>query len=527
MTTYNLTTDGREVKILPRLPEAIYDTLKAVLSYVPTGAEFAPNHRSQQWRTVNGQRKYNAAAQWDGRIALLKKGRGNGPHSFPIGLLDQALAHLAKFQGYTFNVVQTVPAVAPTTDTLHGKQVILKDESITIVIRDYQARFAAALLSRTHSMGEMATGGGKSVVIGELLVKFPTLRRLVTVPSKELMHQTAADLEAMLGVPVGRVGDNIHKVENVTVAVINSVAAALSEKARVKRPEIAAWIEGVQMWVCDESHLSASDQYKAADEAMPLTQRRYGVSATLVREDGAEMIFHGFFGPIVSRVPAWELIQAGWLIKPRIEVHVVVHRYTHDGTGGKSKPKFDDVYAADITYNLERNMLIAAQAERCLKENRWPVLILISDLAHGQNLQDLIADLGPTGFLRGEDNRKTRDMVVKTLKCGELPFLVASTIFDVGVDIPPLRSVILAGSGQAQSRIRQRVGRGLRPDMYSALNQIVGPKEEVLIIDFEDREKYFLHGHSMQRQAYFRESFPGCTTVWKEGKRLQTFDDLF
>lgn len=522
--SYTLTTDGREVKITPRLPDVISDSLKGFLSYTPTGSEWAPNHVRNQWRMVDGKRQFNARAKWDGKVSVYKKGHPGHPHRFPIGLLDDALKHLGKFPAYSFSVVPTLTAISPTQATLHGKQVVLKGEAITIEIRDYQAAFVKDLLARTHAMGEMATGGGKSVVIGELLVKFPTLQRLVTVPSKELMHQTAADLEAMLGIKVGRLGDGIHDVQPVTVAVINSVAQALSERGRKSRPTVAAWIEGVQMWVCDESHLSATDQYKAADEAMPLTQRRYGVSATLVREDGAEMVFHGMFGPIVKRISAWDLIQAGWLVRPRIEMHVVDHDYIHNGP---KKPKFDDVYASEITYNLDRNLLIGQLAHRALTEKRWPVLTLISDLDHGQNLQDLMAQLGPTAYLQGEDSHKVRHAVLKKLKAGELPFLVASTIFDIGVDIPPLRTVILAGSGKAQSRATQRVGRGLRPDLHSVLNTLVGPKEEVWIFDFEDREKFFLQDHSLLRRSYYNANYPGCVTTWKNGVKLQDFGDLF
>lgn len=516
---YTLSANGHEVKITPRLNDTLADVLKKTLSYVPTGSEWSPNHFNNQWRVVNGKRQFNPRARWDGSVSLFKKNNKHLPNSFPYGLLETALEALQKASpGDTFDVICEVPPCAPSADTLNNKNVLLKGNAVTIQVRDYQAATVEALLKRSHAMAEVATGGGKSVIIGELLVKFPQLRRLVTVPSKSLMHQTATDLEGMLGVPVGRWGDGKYDLQEVTVAIIDSVAR------NIDKPEVATFLSKVDMWVCDESHLSAADKYKDVDKMLYNTSRRYGVSATLMREDAAEMVFHGIFGPCVIQFSAAELIKRGWLIKPRIQIHVVEHSFVYEGE--KKKPPFDDVYAADITYSMERNMLIGELAKRCKDENMWPCLILVSDLAHGENLQDIISRYGPTGFLQGESSQKIRAEVLTKLKNAELPFLVASTIFDIGVDIPQLRSVILAGSGKSQSRAVQRVGRGLRHDPSSPVSDRLGPKEEVLIIDFEDREKYFLREHSLLRRSYYNLAYPGCVTTWKNGIKLQDFGDV-
>lgn len=513
---YTLSADGHEVKITPRLNDTLADVLKKALSYTPAGSEWSPNHFNNQWRVVNGKRQFNPKARWDGSVSLFKKNNRHLPNSFPYGLLETALEALQKASPTdTFELVKLIPLHKPEDITLNNKKVVLKGQEITIEVRDYQQQTVEALLTRSHAMAEVATGGGKSIIIGELLSKFPSLRRLVTVPSKSLMHQTAADLEGMLGVPVGRWGDGKKDLQNVTVAIIDSVAR------NIDKQEIVDFLSGVEMWVCDESHLSAADKYKDVDKLLFNTSRRYGVSATLMREDNAELIFHGMFGPCVVKFPAAELIKRGWLVKPRIQIHVVEHNFVHEGE--KKKPSFDDVYATDITYSMDRNTLIGELARRCKEENMWPCLILVSDLAHGENLQDIISRYGKTAFLQGDTLQKVRNEVLNMVKNAELPFLVASTIFDIGVDIPQLRSVILAGSGKSQSRAVQRVGRGLRHDHSSPVSALLGPKEEVLVIDFEDREKYFLRDHSLLRRSYYNIAYPGCVTTWKNGVKLQDF----
>ena len=73
--------------------------------------------------------------------------------------------------------------------------------------------------------------------------------------------------------------------------------------------------------------------------------------------------------------------------------------------------------------------------------------------------------------------------------------LVASTIFDEGVDIPEIDALILAGGGQSYIKNIQRVGRALRPKMH---------KDYVVIYDFLDGrnpkdKKDYLAQHTRSR----------------------------
>lgn len=506
---HTLTYDGNTVKIRPKLWEPIAERLSNELSYEPTGAEFAPTHQSQQWRRgKDGKPVFNKKAKWDGKVRLFKKGRGDHNH-FPTGLLETALKVLRPvLKPENIHLIPEVPQkVIDPSRTLHGKTVTLKGKPITIRVRDYQREVKDALLSAPfgRAMAESPTGSGKSIIIGETIYVFPDDVVLVTVPSLSLLHQTSADLEALLGEEVGIVGDGIRKIRRVTVATPDSLNHG------VKHEEIVQWLLSVGVWILDESHLSAADVYVAIGEYMPNTHHRFGVSATLRREDNAEMVFHGLVGPLTLKISPMRLIDEGWLVRPRIEMHVIQHEFEHHGP---KKPKWSDVYKTCIAQNTERNNYVFEQAFRCLREERLPCLILVKDLEHGEILQDLLAQMGPTAYLQGEDKQEIREEVIAKVKTNEIPFLVASTIFDIGVDIPELRSVILAGAGNSESRAIQRVGRGLRASPG---------KNDVLIIDFEDRETYFLLDHSIKRKKLYNEYYPGCVTTWKNGKVLPEF----
>ncbi len=523
---YTIAVDGNEARITPRLPDLQAERISKALSYEKRGSEWAETHVKQQFKTVRQadgsfKRQFNKRAHWDGKTTLFHKNhKAWGYNSFPTGLLPQAVNCLKPVvEG--LDVKLLCPLTPPTSDTLHGRTVTLKGRPTTIEIRDYQQEVVQALLDapNRYGMAESPTASGKSVIIAELLVKFPTLKILVTVPSKSLLNQTARDLEGLLDEQAGRWGDKKRDLsKRVTVAIIDSVYSGCGTKKpdgknEIPRdPEAIAFLATIDYWVSDESHLSATQKYQVPAGYLTRTQRRSGVSATLRREDDAELVFHGMFGPLVIRILPMRLIQEGWLAWPRVELHRIQHNYIHTGEG--RNPKYPDVRRAEIVNHENRNHFWLEQAYRCKREGRLPVLILVQDLDHGQILQDMISELGPTAYLMGDDETDVRDDVVEAVQRGEIPFLIASTIFDVGIDIPELKAILLAGAGQSAAKTIQRAGRGLRKTQPRWVH------EEVLIVDAYDEERYFFGSHSAARSWWFREYYPGCITEYRNGKLL-------
>ena len=71
--------------------------------------------------------------------------------------------------------------------------------------------------------------------------------------------------------------------------------------------------------------------------------------------------------------------------------------------------------------------------------------------------------------------------------------LIGSTILDVGVDVPSVGMIVLAGGGKAEVATRQRIGRGLR-------RKKAGPNV-AFIIDFADDHNMHLKSHYFERRA--------------------------
>jgi superfamily II DNA or RNA helicase len=95
------------------------------------------------------------------------------------------------------------------------------------------------------------------------------------------------------------------------------------------------------------------------------------------------------------------------------------------------------------------------------------------------------------------------------LKSGATQVLIGSTILDVGVDVPAVGMVILAGGGKAEVGTRQRIGRGLRAKQ-SAPNVC-------FVVDFADDANRTLMEHALTRRTILTTTPGFCENILPEG----------
>ena len=103
------------------------------------------------------------------------------------------------------------------------------------------------------------------------------------------------------------------------------------------------------------------------------------------------------------------------------------------------------------------------------------------------------------------------------MKDGFTDVLVASKIFDQGVDIPELDALILAGSGKSTGRALQRIGRVIRK--YPG-------KEKAIVIEFMDNCKY-LKNHSEVRMESIKPKKFQIKELNKKAKKNFAKESLF
>lgn len=454
-------------------PEAV-DALRLATSYRPAG---------YQYTTLFKRGKS------DGRVKLLKHNR------FPAGLLGRVIGVLdAHGVGYDVDS-ETARAVRPSVDlAVEG----LED-------RWYQAEAVEAGLLSPRGVIRCPTGGGKTAIIAGLIAARGK-PALVVVPTIDLLYQTKGFLEEHLvdemgyAIRIGQMGDGVvDPGPSVTVATARTAANALGvayesyefgeyddkDDTDVDPKALRGFFEEVGTLVVDEAHiLGAQTVYDLATKVP--APNKYGFSASPWRDDGADLMIEAATGPVIYKIGTKTLVDEGWLVPPVIQV-VPTRGWWRPAAWGQAcvgcgaqrqrvptdrgsrwqercdacnssrwRSEFQQAYAREIVENPVRNWRIAEQ----VKALDGPTLLLVKQVKHGRLLQQLIPG---SVFLSGKDKGVDRLRAYNALRAGLTQTIVATTIADLGLDLPALRNLVLAAGGKSTTRHLQRIGRVARP----------------------------------------------------------------
>jgi superfamily II DNA or RNA helicase len=222
---------------------------------------------------------------------------------------------------------------------------------------------------------------------------------------------------------------------------------------------------------------------------------RVGMSGTpLARGDRRSLLTIAATGPVIYRIKSEVLIQAGVLSRPKIRLTPVAQT--------SERPTWQGVYGECIVRSAKRNAAIAAQARRAQK----PCLVFVKEIAHGRELEKRLRAAGlTTEFVWGTDSVDERKSAVRRLVHGDTDALVASVIFNEGIDIPELRSVVIASGGKSVIAALQRIGRGMRVQK-DAQGKVI--KDTFEVFDVADKGCKWLERHTRARlRAYASEGY--------------------
>lgn len=298
---------------------------------------------------------------------------------------------------------------------------------------DYQIETAYKILKNKFCLGEVATSGGKSLIISIIFFYIlkninPDAKFLLIVPSISLVTQMYENfIEYNLGDNVEIGYDNPNKVDL-------RVEEIMSEKPRkytgVKDANIyigtyqslinwpKEWFQQFYGVVCDESHQSkAASLQKILKRTFGYAQYRFGVSGTFPPDDSCEILtIQSVMGPRVSQIEAKLLVQRGNITPMKIKALLL--NYNELELNEKlSKSRTPDngrqIYEWEKKFIQSTDKKVNFIKKLVEKKCNGNTLVLFHTIEYGQKILEKITELDGIDvfYIDGEVSGKKRDLI--------------------------------------------------------------------------------------------------------------------
>lgn len=448
------------------------EVIKDLLSYQLPGAEFATG---MKFKLVKGKRRFNPLYNQDPKKYLyeLKYKR------FPAGLVPK-VEELFKAKNWSYEIKGPSLPIA----TLNG----LLDDSRPP--RYYQLEAQEAASKTDRGILVLPTGTGKSLLTGLLSRLCTDEKILITVPNLSLLTQTHSELTKFLATDIGIIGDGKQIVERVTVSTIQSMTAYIKANKKQSKDPIGLFIKSCAVWIADECHGAGADSYIALSKRLINCNRRYGLTATAFREDGKELIMEGILGPIKYTYS----LDAAMKDKVLTPVDIYMRELPQTKLYGY-KPGYSTVYKDNISESISRNSQIMKETKELVNNNFYPCLVIVDQIKHGEFLAKKLN----CQFISGKEDESSRAQMLSDFSSGTNKILIGSSVMNVGVDIPTIKSMVNAAGSKSAILLLQRIGRALRKHPS---------KDRVIFVDYMDNVSPYICDHSKIRKELYNKYFP-------------------
>jgi DNA excision repair protein ERCC-3 len=330
--------------------------------------------------------------------------------------------------------------------------------------RDYQVEAARSVLGAGgpgtgYGVVVLPCGSGKTMV-GLYLMSLLKTNTLILTTNVAAVHQWMEELldkTELSGEDIAEYTGDTKAVAPVTVATYQILTWRPDRAGDF--PHFSLFRE--RPWgliIYDEVHLLPAPVFRVTAELQAV--RRLGLTATLVREDGAEDAVFSLVGPKRYDVPWKDLEGRGWIA----EAHCTEIRID-------LPEKLRIPYAVASSrekYRIASENPLKNEAVRELIENHRDEQILII----GQYISqlELLAGLLGAPLITGKTPNKERERIYGAFKKGELRVIVVSRVANFAIDLPDASMAVqVSGSFGSRQEEAQRLGRILRPKRRNSL----------------------------------------------------------
>ena len=303
-----------------------------------------------------------------------------------------------------------------------------------------------------------ATGTGKTIVAAldykRLRARLPRARLLFVAHRREILDQSLKAFQVVLrDGSFGELlasGQRPDRWEHVFASIQSLHKSQLSQL----KPDY------FDVVIIDEFHHAASETYETL--LTHLNPRvLLGLTATPERADG-QSILKWFDGRIASELRLWKALDQG-LLAP----------FQYFGVGGApdvtavswSRGRYDltqlsNVYTAD---HIFAKRVVQETVKKVSDPGKMRALGFCVDIAHATFMSKVFNDAGiPSAAVSADTPDKSRAGHLAALRQGQLRCIFSVDLFNEGVDVPDVDTVLFLRPTESATVFLQQLGRGLR-----------------------------------------------------------------
>ena len=345
--------------------------------------------------------------------------------------------------------------------------IVLRDQCLSgkpFILRDYQVEAARAVLGdggpgTGYGVVALPCGSGKTIV-GMVIMSMLQTNTLIVTTNVAAVHQWIDELldkTALSREHIAEYSGDSKAVAPVTIATYQVITWRPDRNADF--PHFKLFRD--RHWgliIYDEVHLLPAPVFRVTAELQAV--RRLGLTATLIREDGAEDAVFSLVGPKRYDVPWKDLENKGWIAEAfcteiRLDLpHKLKIPYAVASPREKYRIASENPLKEDIVVQLVEN-------------HRDDQILVI-----GQYLTQLnsLAKLLKAPLITGKTPNAERERIYGSFKRGDVKLIVVSRVANFAIDLPDASMAVqVSGSFGSRQEEAQRLGRILRPKNHNAL----------------------------------------------------------
>ena len=433
--------------------------------------------------------------RWDGSVSFFNIGG-----TTYLNMLDKILEELEK-RNYEFDVDDRRTSASLEFEKIStdfwGEKCWPKGhrfEGQPIRLRDDQVEVVNNFLANPHSLQEVATGAGKTIMTATLSKICEKYGRTITiVPNKSLVEQTEEDF-LNVGLDVGvYYGDrkDLNKTHTIctwqSLNILNKKSKEIDNDSEILT--LAEFLDGVNTLIVDEVHMAKADVLKSLlTNNLANAPIRWGLTGTVPKEEINFQNIRVSLGEVVGRVSAHELQEKG--ILSQCHVNVIQTAEWKEFRG----------YAEELKYlvtSTERMEFVAKRIATISETGN--TLVLVDRIECGRLLQEGLKTLtgNEVAFVSGAVKTKDRKEEYDEISTSSDKIIVATYgVAAVGINIPRIFNLVLIEPGKSFVRVIQSIGRGIRK---------AEDKDFVQIWDVTAASKYAKR-HLTERKRFYKEA---------------------